>query len=256
MPAPSDGKLLKMVLWFGRRTRFDIDYFDLLQPRRTVSEHPRYRSGRYRSEKCGREIQYESALERSFIEQLERNRHVVFYWDQPVRIPYRNGRRRRFYTPDYGIYLDSGHVVLAEVKELPDMLDSRVQAKTEALMAFCSERGFGLLLTDGRHAPRELMKGKVNRRLERELLAALDGNVLRQPECRALMERCHATRAELYKAVIRHNLALRPFPMKLQRNNANAVFRQVFFEGKDYDELVVEKFPTLFRSGPPEAGGK
>nr|WP_195461347.1 TnsA endonuclease N-terminal domain-containing protein [Alistipes sp. D31t1_170403_E11] len=168
------------ILWFKQKLRFDIDYFDLLQPRREVSYDRRFRSGLFHSEKCGRDIQYESALE-----------------DQPVRIPYWRGRRKVTYTPDYGIYLDSGHVVLVEVKELSEMLDYRVQQKTEALMAFCSDRGFGLLLTDGRHTPRDLLKGKVNRRLERALLAALDEHPLRQAECREIMDRCHATSAEL-----------------------------------------------------------
>ena len=218
--------------------RFDIDYFDLLQPRREVSYDRRYRSGLFHSEKCGRDIQYESALELSFAQGLEQNQHVKFYWDQPVRIPYWRGRRKVTYTPDYGIYLDSGHVVLVEVKELSEMLDYRVQQKTEALMAFCSDRGFGLLLTDGRHTPRDLLKRKVNRRLERALLAALDEHPLRQAECREIMDRCHATSAELHKTIIRQQLKYRPFPMKLQKGNDNQLFRQVFFERKKYEDLI------------------
>lgn len=65
MPVKSSNKIFSKVLWFNKRTRFDIDYFDLLQSRREVSLHPRYRSGLSYSEKCGRDIQYESALEGS-----------------------------------------------------------------------------------------------------------------------------------------------------------------------------------------------
>lgn len=227
MPKKTD--ILSKVLWFENRIRFDIDYFDLLRPQRKVSHHGRYRSGLFHSEKSGRDIQYESALELRFVEQLEKNPRVVFYWDQPVKIPYWRGRRKIRYTPDFGIYLTTGHVVLAEVKELSDMLDYRVQQKTEALMEFCSKRGFGLLLTDGRHTPKDLLKGKVNRKLERELLARLENGPLRQAACRELMERCEATPAQLHKAVIRLGLRYRSFPMSLSKGNDNVVFRKTFF---------------------------
>lgn len=158
-----DIALFKKVLWFQNKQQFDIDYFDMLHPHRQVSHKTRYKSGIFHSEKCGRDIQHESDMELRFVEQLEANPRVAFYWDQPVKIPYWRGRRKVTYTPDYGIYLKSGHIILAEVKTLPDMLDFRVQTKTEALMAFCSERGFGLLLTDGRHTPDHFKKEELTR---------------------------------------------------------------------------------------------
>lgn len=238
MTAREQKAFFRKVLWFENKVRFDIDFFDLLVPRRTVSDNPRYKSGRYRSAKCGRDIQYESALELRFVELLEHCPHVVFYWDQPVRIPFRRGRRKLLYTPDYGICLDTGHVVLAEVKELTEMLDYRVEQKTEALMAFCRKRGFGLLLTDGRHTPRQLLEGRVNRRLEKELAAALQSGPLRGAPCRDLLARCHATHAELCRTAIRMHLNFRPFPLKLQYGRQPSLFRQVFFEGGNYDQLT------------------
>lgn len=229
--------ILKRTLWFERKMRFDIDYFDLLQPRREVSHGRRYRSGLFHSEKCARDIQYESALELRFAELLEQDERVRFYWEQPVKIPYWRGRRKVNYTPDFGIYLASGHVVLAEVKELSDMLDYRVEQKTEALMAFCARRGFGMLLTDGRHTPADLLKGKVNRRLERALLNALAEHPLRAAACRELLERCNATSSQLHKAVIRHNLRFRSFPMQLRQGNDNRIFRGVIFGKQTYEEL-------------------
>lgn len=246
MTAYRDNALPGKVVWPGRKVRFDIDCFDLLQPRRAVSQHTRFRSGTFRSAKCGRDIQYESALEREFAEGLERNERVVFYWDQPVRIPFRRGKRQLRYTPDYGIYLDSGHFVLAEVKDLPGMLDDRVQAKIEAMLEFCAQRGFGVLLTDGRHAPDELLRGKVNRKLETELERALRVDALRHDRCREIVAACRATPAELYKAVIRLQLRFRPFPLKLQRGNGNRIFRQVFFEHKRYRDCFDAALPPPF----------
>lgn len=248
MPKTKVNKLFRKVLWFRNRAKFDIDFFDILLPARTVSQHYRYKSGVYYSEKCGREIQYESALELEFIKKLEKHRNVMFYWDQPVRISYWRGRRRQTYTPDFGIYLRSREFIIAEVKDLPGMLDHRVQMKTEALMEFCSQRGFGLLLTDGKNSPDRLLKAKVNRKLEREILAALGSNVLRKTECQQIMGRCHATQSQLYKTIIRNDLKFRPFPLKLQRGNGNLIFRQVFFEKKSYDDLVEYQTPDWFKA--------
>lgn len=166
-----------------------------------------------------------------------------------MQIKYRKGRRKVTYTPDFGIYLKTREFVIAEIKELPGMLDHRVQAKTEALMEFCCERGFGLLLTAGRHTTGELLKGKVNRKLEKRLSDALDVNIICKEQCRQIMSECNATQSELFRAIIRHNLKFKPFPFKLQRGNRNRIFRQVFFENRKYDELVEERFPTLFGTG-------
>lgn len=172
-------KLYRKILWFDNRLHYEIDFFDLLQPQRQVSEHHRYKSGAFYSEKCKREIQYESGLELSFIKQLEQLNNVLFYYEQPVQISYWRGRKKQTYTPDFGIYLDTKEFVLVEIKDLSSMLDDRVQMKAEALMGFCAKRGFGLLLYDGKYTFDKLLKSRSNRKLEKEILSALNNNVLR-----------------------------------------------------------------------------
>lgn len=220
--------------------------YGLLHPCRTVPEHPHYKSGVFRSEKCGRDIQYESALELKFVKRLEENKRVLFYWDQPIQVKYRAGRHPHYYTPDYGVYLDTHEIIITEVKCLADMLDYRVQRKIESLMAFCSSRGFGLLLTDGRHTPDKLLKGKINRELEKEIFNALHVGTIRKNQYRDIMTKTNATQNEFYKAVIRHNLKFKPFPFKLEKGNISPVFSQVYFGKQNYEELTAEKFITLF----------
>lgn len=250
MPKKRDKDVLAKVLWFEKRTAFDFCHFDLLHPSREVSHHRRYRSGVFHSKKCQRDIQYESSIELSFISQLETDKRVVFYWEQPVSIPYWRGRRKGTYTPDFGIFLDSGFFVLTEIKSLGDMLDYRVQRKTEALLEFCARRGFGLLLTDGHHIPKDLMKGRANRKLERALRSALEINPIHEAKCRQIMERCQASTQQLHKAVIRLGLRFRSFPIKLQAKNDNLIFHAVFFKGKSYDQYTIEILPSLLRSTP------
>lgn len=242
--------LWRNILWFENRYRFDIDYFDLLQPRREVSHKARYRSGMFLSEKCGREIQYESGLELDFIRFLEDSKYVRFYWEQPIAIPYWRGKLKAKTYPDFGIYLKSGHFVLAEVKPLSDMLDHRVQVKAEGIMDFCSRHGFGFLLTDGRYTPEHLLKGRVNRRLEKELRAALDKSTIRDEQYKAIKERTESTPSQLYRAIIRLDLRYSSYRFKLQRGGQSSLFRQVYFERKKYEDLLEEKYPFLYGQAP------
>lgn len=240
-------KLYKKILWFDKRVKYEIDFFDLLQPQRKVSEHYRYKSGVFYSEKCRREIQYESGLELNFIRQIEQMENVLFYFEQPVQITYRRGRRKRTYTPDFGLYLDTKEFVLVEIKELQSMLEDKVQMKAEALLDFCAQKGFGLLFFDGHSTFDKLLKTKNNRRLEKEILTVLDDHILRQADYQAILQKCPSTRHELLKVIIKHNLRFRAFPFKLQHGNGNHLFRRVFIEKKRYDDLIEEKFPTLFK---------
>lgn len=237
-------KLYRKILWFDNRLHHEIDFFDLLQPQREVSESPRYKSGTFYSEKCKRWIQYESGLELSFIMQLEQLKNVLFYYEQPVKIPYRRGRRKQTYTPDFGVYLDTKEFVLVEIKNLTNMLDDRVQMKAEALLRFCSLKGFGLLFFDGKDTFGKLLKIRTNRKLEKAILNAIDKNILRKKQYTEIMKACNSTQSELLKIIIRNNLKFKPFPFKLQHGSRNYIFRQVFIEKKKYEEVVKE---SLYR---------
>lgn len=240
-------KLYRQILWFDRRASYEIDFFDLLRPQRVVSEHPRYKSGVFYSEKCKREIQYESGMELNFIKQLEQMKNVLFYYEQPVQIPYRRGGRKRTYTPDFGLYLDTKEFVLVEIKDLPSMLEDKVQMKAEVLMDFCSKKGFGLLLFDGKHTFDKLLKIKNNRKLEKAVLSAVDETILRKRQYDELMKKCNSKQQELWKVIIKHNLQFKSYPFKLQRGNRNKLFRQVFVEKKRYDDLVEQRLLALFK---------
>lgn len=197
-----------------------------------------------------REIQYESGLELDFIKYLEGSEEVLFYWEQPVDIPYWRGKLKARTYPDFAVYLRSRHFVIAEVKPLADMLDHRVQAKAEGIMDFCCRRGFGFLLTDGRPTPEHLLKGKINRRLERELKTALAAGPIRKDQYKAIKDRCDATPGQLYRTIIRLDLKYSSHRFKLQRDSQSPIFRQVYFRKKRYDESVEEQIASLLGSGP------
>ncbi|MCD7936514.1 MAG: Tn7 transposase TnsA N-terminal domain-containing protein [Tannerellaceae bacterium] len=233
--------IFKKVLWFDKRIQFDIPFFDFLQPQRMVSEDPRYISGTFYSEKCKRHIQYESGLELAFIKILEASKRVIFYYEQPVQISYWKGRRKQIYTPDFGVFLDSKEFVIVEVKDLSGMLENRVQIKMEGLLNFCSVRGFGLLLTNGKDTIDKFRKVKCNRNLEKEILRQLTtGHILRRKECNELIKKHGASRNEFLKIILKNHLTYRSYPFKLQQGKRNEMFHQVFIQKKKYDDLITD----------------
>lgn len=239
--------LYQKIIWFENRNRFDFDFFEILEAQRKVSDHPRYRSGVFYSEKCKREVQYESGIELEFIKTLEKSNKVLFYYEQPAQIHYWRGRRKQTYTPDFLLFLVTKEIVLVEIKDLPGMLDYRVQAKIEGLLKFCSERGFGLLLTDGKHTIDKIKKIRVNKKLEKEILCFANQETLRKKECNQIMKDCNCTQNELLKVILKNDLRYRPFPFRLQKKKTpNTIFRHVLIEKKPYEEMLTEIFITLF----------
>jgi hypothetical protein len=72
--------------------------------------------GKFPSRKMGRMIHWESQLERDAVLLLEFSLRVIEYREQPFTIYYTaNGDSRR-YTPDFEVTLDSGEIIVAEVK--------------------------------------------------------------------------------------------------------------------------------------------
>ena len=89
----------------------------------------------------------------------------------------------------------------------------------------------------------------MNRRLEKQLQAALDTSPLRAEQYKAIKESCGATPSQLYRAIIRLDLKYSSYRFKLQRGNQSPIFRQVYFERKKYDDLFEERLPSLFGPG-------
>lgn len=243
-------KILSKAIWPGQKRTFDIDFFEMLQPQRRVCEDSRYKSGVYYSEKCNRYIQYESGLELNFILFLEQSPKVRFYWEQPCMVPYWRGKIKDTYTPDFAVYLVTGEIIMVEIKDLPGMTDHRVQTKMQGLIKFCADKGFGILLTDGKNTIDKLLKVKCNKTLEKSVLTALkDNNCILKTECREMTKTCEATQNELLKVILKNDLRHRASKSVIRPVNRNTVFRHVFINKRPYEELNANPYSTLFKSG-------
>lgn len=69
-------------------------------PVRKIKKNYRSVTGYFASVKNGRNIAYESLLERDFFLLLEFDRLVSSYEEQPLRLSYRYGNKDLPYTPD------------------------------------------------------------------------------------------------------------------------------------------------------------
>jgi len=245
-------EIISKALWLGKKEKYNIDFFDILEPQRIIKEQSRYNSGTYYSEKCKREIQYESGLELYFIKQLEQSGKVLFYWEQPVQVQYTRGKIRDNYTPDFAIYLNTGEIIIVEIKDLPGMLDNRVQMKMEGLIRFCRKKGFGILLTNGKDTIDKIRSFKTNKELEKEILSAVsDNRVLRKNESRKIIKKHNATQNELFKVIFKNNLKYKSRSAKIEKENKNKIFRHIFINKKPYEELEAGKYSTLFKNNTP-----
>jgi len=229
------------IMWFGQKKKYDVDFFEYFQPQRLVRRNGRYNSGTFYSEKCQRMIQYESGIELDFIRKLEQLEIVEYYFEQPVRIPYWRSKLKKTYTPDFGVFLKTNEFILVEIKDLPGMLENKVQMKIEGLLAFCYAKGFGLLLTDGKNTFEKINRFKINKELETEILQITAYTTLRKKEWNELMKKHNATNNELMKIVTRNNLKYNSFPFQVKTGNKNHVFRQVFIEKKKYENLITDR---------------
>jgi hypothetical protein len=85
--------------------------------------------GKFPSLKVGRNIWWESLLERDYIHLLEFDSDVTKYEEQPVRVAYPFEGRVRHYTPDFLVERKDGRRIIVEVK-------SKEKASTEEFRLF------------------------------------------------------------------------------------------------------------------------
>jgi hypothetical protein len=225
--------ILNKVVWFKKRTKWpnakSIDF----KPVRKVSASPDYDSGVYFSGKCKRDIQFESGFEFNFILNLENFPEVKFYVEQPKTIEYTRNNKNYIYTPDFAVFLESNEVFFVEIKDFSGMADSRVQRNIEALIDFCSDRGFGLLLLEKKESIKYLLDYEINVQFRNELRSRLNENSGRTiffKEFKSIQEAYSAKWIEFLSIVVNENWSLYQYPFKLTNRNPYQKFRETFIQ--------------------------
>jgi len=96
--------------------------------------------GKFPSEKSGQMVEYESQLERDFIYLLENDPKVAYYTHQPLRLNFTLHGKKRVYTPDYLVLMDTAEKHIKEVK--PEKKVPRYAEKFKAVKQILKEDGY------------------------------------------------------------------------------------------------------------------
>lgn len=170
-------------------------------------------AGAVHSVKVGRDVEYESGMERDFIELLERCDAVAFYQEQPVVVPYEYRGADRVYFPDLLVVLCDGRTLVVEVKPMHHMALSVNRAKFAAAREYCFERGWGFLVTDGWKTSADLLSRPVDADIEGAVVDAVCTGPIRLLKLRELKERHPTlTAADIARVVMKHSLTYRRAP--------------------------------------------
>jgi len=107
-------------------------------------------TGTFSSAKNGKSLGYEELLERDLMILLEFDDAVESFEEQPVKIPYIDGKRRKNYVPDILIHYhkpisgEARRPVLGEVKKSEDLKKNKTKyaPKFEAAAIFSEKQGW------------------------------------------------------------------------------------------------------------------
>lgn len=96
--------------------------------------------GKFPSIKLNRMVGYESLIERDFIYLLDFDPAVTTYQEQPITIHYRDGNKRRRYTPDFH-FVRGSQAYLIECKHHQYMQTEENKLKWDAARRWCDNQG-------------------------------------------------------------------------------------------------------------------
>ena len=227
--------LLENVIWPKQVKIWQPEEVKQLFPVRVVNHNSLYKSGIFKSSKCNRDIQYESAAELNFIKFLENCPNVVHYLEQPLRIEYRRWEKDRRYTPDFLILLNNGRVVIAELKDFVEMTHACLHRRMEALMPFCEDNGLGILITNGRETIQTLINDPYDSRFERELqrlMKEYNNEMITYSDFRGLIKEYQIRMRQFLAIVLNNNWNLYTKPIRLTGKNLYPDFRKVIHSFK------------------------
>lgn len=105
--------------------------------------------GKFSSRKNGKMMHYEGSLERDANYLFETSPNILRYGEQPPKVHYPDGNRLRRYTPDFELVLNTGEIILIEIKPHLELEKQDVKHQLERITEYLTQmdRPF-LVLTD------------------------------------------------------------------------------------------------------------
>ena len=207
--------LLANVIWPNKIVMMTSESIEGLERARHVSSDSEGNAGSFHSGKMARLIEYESEIELRFYQWLEELDEVKFYQEQPFKVPYEYEGRRFLYYPDVLFVLEDGKGIVVEIKPIFKMALNINLKKWTGLRNFCSDKGLGLLVTDGRYTIQQIQHYEVNPSFAKDVLMLLDKGPLSWAQYKPIREKHNATRNDFVGLVLKSKLywSLNPFKL-------------------------------------------
>lgn len=183
-----------------------------LSPYRSTHED----GGHVFSSKLDRKVGFDSRLEASFIDLLERTPSVVEYCEQPLAIRYRWFDGERLYVPDFAIRMNNDALLMVEIKPSIQWADGINLAKWNGATRWCQANGWGFLVTDGRRHPGSMLRRP--RPADGALLERLTENgPVRWPTTQSAWFDTMRSWDTLLATALRYGFALQRAPFEVRR---------------------------------------
>lgn len=214
--------LLRYAIWPTAPKPILAQDLMLLQRARDESPDGEGHTRSFESTKLGRAVQYESHMELDFLLRLEECETVSRYQEQPVEIPYEFEGKSHSYFPDVLFVLTDGRAVIVELKPLYQMALRQNLVKWSALKKFCTAKGWGILITNGRKTIQEVQHQEADEAFARAVMQRLEGGPIKWADYRELRD-CHeADWRDFLALILQQRLDWRLGPFKLERLETRA----------------------------------
>jgi len=211
-------ELLSYVIYPGELKFLEEIDLRSFSRQREVSLDGEGRSGSFYSQKLSRLVQYESGLEMNFLFCLECFDDVIFYQEQPVRIPYEFQGTTYCYYPDFLFVLKNGTGIITEIKPIFKMALRENLIKWSALKVYCAQNGLGLLVTDGKYSIQQIQRHEVKPDFSNSILEKLRQGTIDWTEYKKIKEQLNPSRDDFVALVLKNKLVwkLSPFLLGFQ----------------------------------------
>lgn len=164
-----------MFIWPDKIEQISQEEYLKFFSKRNINSDGEGNSGLLLSRKLNREVQYESELECKFYIKLEKSDEVLYYQEQPFKIPYVFNGKSHNYIPDCFLVLKNGRGIVVEIKPELNMMQYGNICKWIALQDFCREKGLGCLMTTGNRSIQYFSTFKYNKEFEKKNIELLKG---------------------------------------------------------------------------------
>jgi len=210
-------KIFSQGIYPTRREKFDGFIPQMTGRYREINKNSTGRTGSFYSEKCKREICYESGEEHRLYQIMEKTDKVTWYQEQPISIPYELNEKTYQYRPDLAVITDDSYGTIIEVKPAFNMVQLPTLRKANAAIEWLHEKGLGYILVDSNgRSLRNLSTHHVHESLINKILDLINKNgEVDYSTYKELAKQHQLKTPDFISLMVHNNLTFMPRPFRI-----------------------------------------